>query len=102
MMWGMPSDEQIDRSLDTLRESLNLSDSQVTGIRQLAQSRRESIRGIREQAKGRVEQLMTLLNQPNPDPAAVGRVVIDLHSVHEQSQAKQMEVEKQFNALLNP
>jgi len=101
-MWGIPSDQQIDRSLETLKGTLNLSQSQVTSIRQLAQTRRDSFRSIREQARPKFDQLMTLLKQTNPDPAAVGRIVIDLKAVHEQARAKQADLEKQFSNLLNP
>ena len=84
-MRGMVSDERIDRALKSLQTTLDLSPSQVTSIRQLAQSRRESLRSIREQSRPKFEQLMTLLHQTNPDPAAVGRVVIDLKGIHEQA-----------------
>jgi Spy/CpxP family protein refolding chaperone len=101
-MWGMASDQDIDRALDTLQRSLNLNASQVTNIRQLAQSRRESFRSIREQARPKVDQLMTLLHQTNPDPTAVGRIVIDLKAIHEQARVKQNDYEKQLSSLLNP
>lgn len=101
-MWGMASDQEIGRALDTLQRTLNLTPSQVTSIRQLAQSRRESIRAIREQARPKVEQLMTLLKQPNPDPAAVGGIVLELKALHEQAHAKQGDLEKQLSTLLNP
>jgi Spy/CpxP family protein refolding chaperone len=101
-MGGMASDNQIDRSLDTLQRTLNLSGSQVTSIRHLAQTRRDSLRAIREQARPKFEQLMALLKQPNPDPTAVGRIVVDLKGVHEQARVKQMDLEKQFTSLLNP
>jgi len=101
-IWGIGSDQEIDRSLDTLKSTLNLSTSQATSIRQLAQSRRESMQSIREQARPKFEQLMTLLHQTNPDPAAVGRIVIDLKGIHEQARAKQADYEKQLTSLLNP
>jgi len=101
-LWGMTSDQRIDRALDTLQSTLNLSPSQVTSIRQLAQARRDSFKSVREQAKPKFNELMALLKQPNPDPAAVGRIVIDLKATHEQARAKQMDLEKQFLALLNP
>src|SRR5262245_16449832 len=98
----MPSDRQIDRSLDTLQRTLNLSDSQVTSIRQLAQTRREELQSIRQQSRPKFQQLMALLKQPDPDPAAVGRLVVDLKGIHEQARAKQADLEKQFDDLLNP
>jgi Spy/CpxP family protein refolding chaperone len=101
-MRGMPSDQEIDRSLDTLRRKLNLTSTQVTGIRQLAQSRRESMRSIHEQAKPKFEQLMALLEQTNPDPSAVGRIVVDLKAIHDQARTKQVDLEKQLSEILNP
>src|SRR5215813_10008951 len=96
--WGRPSDQQIDRALETLKGTLNLSESQVTSIRQLAQSRRDSLQSIREQARPKFDQLMTLLKQTNPDPTAVGRIVVDLKGIHEQARVRQMDLEKQFSS----
>ena len=101
-MWGVANDQEIDRSLDTLKTKLNLSASQVTSIRQLVQARRQSFQSIREQAKPKWEQLMALVKQPNPDPEAVGRAVLDLKGIHEQAHAKQNAMEKAFMAVLNP
>lgn len=101
-MWGMASDQQIDRAVDTLQSTLSLSPSQVTSIRQLARSRRESFSTIRDQAKPKFEQLMSLLEQKNPDPAAVGRIVLDLKAIHEQARTNQMDFEKQISGILNP
>src|SRR5262245_13952171 len=102
MMRGMLSDQEIDRSVATLQRTLNLSETQVTGIRQLAQSRRDSLRSVREEATPKFVALMALLKQPNPDPTAVGRIVVDLSGIHQQVRAKQMDYEKQFDSLLNP
>jgi len=101
-MLGMASDQQIDRAVDTLKTTLNLSPAQVTSVRQLARERRESFRTIHSQARPKLEQLKSLLAQSNPDPAAVGRIVVDLKGIHEQAQAKQKDVEKQLSAILNP
>ena len=98
----MPSDERIDRSLNTLQRTLNLNPSQVTSIRQLAQKRRESLQSVREQSRPKFEQLMTMLRQPNPDPAAVGRIVVELKGIHEQARTKQADFENQLSSILNP
>ena len=102
MMRGIASDQQIDRAVDTLKTTLNLSPSQETSIRQLARSRRESFSTIRDQAKPKFEQLMSLLEQPNPDPTAVGKIVVELKAIHQQFETKQMDFEKQLSGILNP
>ena len=98
----MASDQRMDRAMDTLQRTLNLSPAQVTSIRQLALERRESYKTIRSQARPKLEQLKSLLAQPNPDPAAVGRIVVDLTAIHEQARARQKDVEKQLAGILNP
>jgi len=102
MMGRMPSDERIERSLDTLQHTINLSSSQVASIRELARSRRESISTIRDQAKPKFEQLMSMLKQENPDPSAVGRIVIELKAIHQQVQTKQADYENQLSSILTP
>ena len=77
-MRGVPSDQDIDSSLNTLQRTLNLSPDQVTKIRQLAQNRWDQMKSIREQSEPKFRQLMVLLNQQNPDPATVGRATIEL------------------------
>jgi Spy/CpxP family protein refolding chaperone len=101
-MWEPATDQQIDRALDTLQQSLNLTPTQATTVHQLALTRRDNMRAAHEQARPKLQQLMSLLKQPDPDPAAVGRVVIDLKATHEQARMKQADIEKQFFAILNP
>jgi hypothetical protein len=45
---------------------------------------------------------MALLKQPNPDPATIGRMVLDMKTFHDQTRAKQMDFEKQLSEVLNP
>jgi Spy/CpxP family protein refolding chaperone len=100
-MW-LPSDERIDRSLNILQKSLKLNPTQVSSIRQLAQKRRESLQTIRDESRPKFQQLMSMLKQPNPDPATVGRTVIELKGIHEQARMKQSDFENQLASILNP
>ena len=99
---GMASDERIDRSLNVLQSSLSLNPSQVTTIRKLARQRRESLQTIRDESRPKFQQLMSMLKQPNPDPATVGRAVIELKGIHEQARMKQSDFEKEVSSVLNP
>jgi Spy/CpxP family protein refolding chaperone len=45
---------------------------------------------------------MSLLDQPNPDPATVGRAVLDLKATHDQMREKRADFEKQLTAVLTP
>lgn len=100
--WGAATDAQIDRAVDSLQKSLNLSTTQTSSVRILARTRRDTLQVIRDQARPKYQQLMALLKQPNPDPAAVGRATIEMKAIHDQALAKQADLEKQFMNLLNP
>jgi len=101
-MWGMASDREIDRSLDTLKQALSLTDGQVTNIRQLAQSRRETFRAIRENARPKFEELRNLLSQPAPNPEQVGTIVLELHKFREQARSARADLNSKLMALLDP
>ena len=101
-MFGMASDEKIDRSLNVLQSSLNLSPTQVTKIRELTRTRRETLRSYRDESRPKFEQLMSMLKQPNPDAAAVGRTVIELKTIHEQARMKQSDFENEVSSVLTP
>jgi Spy/CpxP family protein refolding chaperone len=98
--WRMDSGMRTEHSLKVLQRDLNLTDSQVSRIRELAESRKTQFASIREQARPKFERLMSLLRQPNPDPAEVGRATIELKQVHEQATAKQTALEKDFYNIL--
>jgi len=98
----MASDEQIDRAVDTLQRTLALNPDQEAAIRQLARSRRDSFRALREEAKPKFDQLRSTLREPNPDPAAIGRIIIDLKAIHEEALTKQADLENELNSILNP
>ena len=101
-MWGMASDREIDRSLATLQQTLGLSAGQVANIRNLAQSRRETFRSIRENARPKYEELRILLGQPAPDPKQVGTIVLELDKIREQARSAQADLNAQLMTLLNP
>jgi hypothetical protein len=46
-------------------------------------------------------ELMSLLNQPNPDPYAVGKAAIAFKQAHEQVRAVQADLERDFLNVLN-
>jgi Spy/CpxP family protein refolding chaperone len=101
-MGGMTSDERIDRSLNVLQSSLNLSPTQVTKIRELTRTRRATLQTYRDESRPKFEQLMSMLKQPNPDAAAVGRTVIELKTIHEQARMKQSDFENEVSSVLTP
>jgi Spy/CpxP family protein refolding chaperone len=98
---GMGSRMQTDQALNVLQRNLALTDSQVSQIRQLVDSRRSRFESIREQGKPKFKELMSLLDKPDPDPLAVGKAAIAFKQVHDQAKAEQANLEKEFLNVLN-
>ena len=99
---GMPSNDEIDESLMLLQVALDLTPRQVKDIRQLANDRRDRMKSISDQADQKFHEFSTLLNQPNSDPAAIGRAALELKQIREQVATRQAEIEKQLVSILNP
>src|ERR1051326_3803114 len=87
--WGMTPEVRMNRALGVLQSNLNLTASQVSQVRELIQSRREKLKTVHEQTMPKFDYLMSLLRQPNPDPAAVGKAAIALKQAHDQVRAEQ-------------
>ena len=92
---------RLDRSLKVLQRDLNLTDSQVSRVRELVESRKTKFESVHAQAMPKFEELLRLLKQPNPDPVAVGKATIALKQVHEQAMAVQANLEKDFYSVLD-
>lgn len=88
--------------LGRMAEYLQLTDQQQASARQLFQSFAEKARSLREGQRDVREQLRAALDAPNPDPAQVGRLVIQMHGTREQVRAARQEMDKSFAALLTP
>lgn len=99
--WGMGSTDAKDRSLNLLQRDLKLTDSQVSQVRQLAESRRGRLESVRQQMKPKFEELTRLLSRPNPDPTAVGNAAIAFKQAHEQVMTEEAKIEKEFMSVLN-
>ena len=99
--WRMAPGMRMEHSLKTLQRDLNLTDAQVSEIRQLVESRKTKFASIHEQAMPKFEHLMSLMKQSNPDPTQVGKAALELKQVHEQAMAEQAKLERDFYSVLN-
>jgi Spy/CpxP family protein refolding chaperone len=99
--WGMGSPAATDRSLNVLQRDLKLTDSQVSQVRQLVESRRGRLETARQEMKPKFEELTRLLSRPSPDPTAVGNATIALNQAHARVMTEQANIEKEFMNVLN-
>ena len=81
--------------------ALQLTEDQVAQWDALAADHRATVEPLRQQLKGVEQQLKDLLGQPDPDPAAVGDLVLEGHDLREQIRAADEAYRQGFEALLD-
>ena len=66
------------RMLERLQQKLNLSETQMNGIRALEETRKKEMESLRQEVQPKRQALRQLLQQPNPNPNEVGNAAIAL------------------------
>lgn len=101
LMAQEPAPNQEPPAIQIVVRFLQLTDDQVSQFETLLNQRRDTIRGIAEQIRPLEEQLRNLLNSNNPDPAVVGRLVLQIHALQQQILQAQENFLTAFRNLLN-
>jgi Spy/CpxP family protein refolding chaperone len=83
-----------------LKAFLNLSDSQIQGLVQLQQQKGQALQPAVQQAAQTQQKLQQILASPNPDPAAVGQLVIAMFALGQQVQQIAGTFQQQASNLL--
>ena len=81
---------------------LSLSDEQAQTLGHIVRARSEAIRPAVEQVQAREPALARQLQSSDPDPQAVGRLVIEIKRIQEQMHHAIAETNQQFETLLAP
>ena len=79
---------------------LDLTDEQVEAAEAIRAETREQVGALREETGTLREALKATLDGDNPDAAAVGEMVIELHGFRQQTRSILQDAESQFAALL--
>jgi Spy/CpxP family protein refolding chaperone len=69
-----------------LKAFLNLSDPQIQGFVQLQQQKAQALTPLVQQSTQIQQKLQQILAAPNPDPAAVGQLIIAMSTLGQQFQ----------------
>lgn len=96
-----PAPDQEPSPIQIVARFLQLSDDQLHQFETLLNQRRDTFRAIAEQIRPLEDQLRHLLNSDNPDPAAVGRMVLQIHGLQQQIHQAQENFLTAFRNLLN-
>lgn len=86
--------------LQLVARFLQLTQDQVQQFETLLRQREETVRSISEQIRTRGQRLESMLNSSNPDPAAVGALVLEIHGLSRQVRQAQENFMTALNNLL--
>lgn len=84
----------------TLKEALDLSDEQVSRIGGLQRANRDALREIFEEARENGGKLRSEMRKENPDPAAVGKLMVATQAAGKKAAAKRDELRGQAREVL--
>lgn len=85
-----------------LKRQLNLTDEQVKQIREIRRQQAEQLRPQREKIAEAAKNLRALMQQDNPDPLAVGRLMVDMKKMRQDLARSRDPFNDQVKALLTP
>jgi Spy/CpxP family protein refolding chaperone len=74
-------------AVNAVKDALNLTDGQLTQLRQVQQNRIQANRQLQDQIAERQRTLAQTLLQPAPDAATVGNLLLDANKLRKQIQA---------------
>jgi Spy/CpxP family protein refolding chaperone len=81
---------------------LDLTDEQIDAAQAIRDGLRDQLQTLHESFAAQRQELEDLLDGDNPDPAAVGALVIGLHGERDQLHAALTAADAEFSALLTP
>ena len=86
--------------LDAVKQALGLTDAQITQLQQLQRDRAQAVQPIFQQMQTRQTSLADALKATAPDPAAVGRLVVEMEGLRKQIRDSSEKYQKQAVATL--
>jgi len=91
-----------EKSIERVRQILNLTEAQVASLRSLLDERRQAVQAVSQHARAKREALRNLTAQPNPNPTEIGNAVLALRQVREPIRQAQTNFQTGFENLLTP
>jgi len=88
--------------LARLKRALALTDTQVTRVSALVKKHRQAAFPLRQDMRARNQELQKALETPEPNPNAVGQLVIARRGLNKQLRALNVNLRSDIAALLTP
>jgi Spy/CpxP family protein refolding chaperone len=86
---------------DAIQGALNLSDEQVTALKQNNQDLREAMKAVFQDGAEKHKALKAELQSANPNPTIIGQMVLDAHAAREKASAMRAEYRDKALAVLD-
>jgi len=80
---------------------LGLSEEQVHALADFLQARGEAVRPVAEEMQRHQQALAQLLQSPNPDPTAIGQLILEMRALEAQSQKAIGDANKALEQILS-
>ena len=90
------------KGLERLQQRLNLNETQMNGVRALAENRRKETELFQQEQQQKRQALRQLLQQSNPNPNDVGNATIALKESRQAAREINQRFLSGFKALLTP
>jgi Spy/CpxP family protein refolding chaperone len=94
--------QQQPNHLAVLAKALNLSDAQVTSIRDTIKSQRPALKTMIQDVKAKRQSLKAAASAANPDPTAVGNAFLALRSSRANLKAGRQKLQASIRNVLTP
>lgn len=91
-----------DQLIQRLQQNLNLTDSQVNGIKALAENRRKEMESLQQEMQQKRQAMRALMQQANPNANEVGNAMLALKETRQRAKAVQERFQSGVQALLTP
>ncbi|MGQ9634590.1 MAG: Spy/CpxP family protein refolding chaperone [Bryobacteraceae bacterium] len=88
--------------IEAIKKALDLTDQQVQQLTQLRRHEAEVLRPIRQQIQEKSQALREAMASPNPDPAVVGSLTLELRNLRQQVRQTNQEYHQKALAVLTP
>ncbi|MCL4794336.1 MAG: periplasmic heavy metal sensor [Bryobacteraceae bacterium] len=85
---------------DALKTFLELTDAQVQQLVELRRSLPDTVKPFAEQIREKNQALREEMQKTNPDPAVVGKLMVEMKAIREQIHAEHAKLNDQAKALL--
>lgn len=86
--------------MEAIKKALDLTDQQVQQLTQLRRQEAEVLQPIRQQIREKSQALREAMANPNPDPALVGNLTLELRNLRQQVQQINQEYHQKALAVL--